>query len=79
MEGSVAIGGSSIWVGHVLQQQLDNICFPQTRCNVQGSLVLLQSMKEENNKTCFSLEGKTGEKIKTKQREEVETAELETI
>lgn len=41
MEGGVAVGGGCIWVSHMLQQQLDNICFSQTGGNVKGRLVLL--------------------------------------
>lgn len=41
MEGGVAVGGGSIWVSHMLQQQLDNVCLSQTGGNVKGRLVLL--------------------------------------
>lgn len=42
VEGGVAIGGGSIWVSHMLQQQLDNVGLSQTGGNVKGRLVLLR-------------------------------------
>lgn len=47
VEGSVTIGGSSIWMSHVLEQQLGDISFPQTGWYMQGSLVFLE-LKDKN-------------------------------
>lgn len=42
MEGGVAVGRGGIRMSHVLQQQLHDLCFPQTGCNVERGLVLLK-------------------------------------
>lgn len=55
MEGGVAVGCGSIWMGHVLQQQLHNLCFSQTGCNVEGSLVLLKMTQKKKNGTSFCM------------------------
>lgn len=51
VEGGVAVGGGSIWVSHVLQQQLDDVRFSQTGGDVKGRLVLL--WREERNVAQF--------------------------
>lgn len=56
VKGSVAIGGGSIWMSHVLQQQLDNISFSQTWCNVKGGLIFLCPRNEKVRQICGILE-----------------------
>ena len=41
VQGGVAVGGGGVRVGHVLEQQLDDLRLAQARRDVEGSLVLL--------------------------------------
>ena len=41
VQGGVAVSGAGVRVGHVLQQQLDDVHLPQARRDMEGGLVLL--------------------------------------